>query len=118
MNLNDVVNILLKKIPEFKNSPEFFECKADYKLPYVIFGRFTDFVIRIFKEKKNMETIFSFLDEMANSNDDKIIELLMFGFLENLNSKESYYDPLINSFGVKTRQRLQETIDHNNMLAS
>lgn len=123
MNLNNVVDILLKKIPEFVSSPEFSECKDNHDLPYVIIGRFADFVIRLSKEKKNIETIFSFLEEMATSDDNttdgnKIVELLMFGFLEHLNPKESYYEYLVSFFGIKTKQRLQETIDHNNMLAS
>lgn len=118
MKLENIVNILLNKIPEFVSSPEFFECKDDQEFPYVIFGRFVDFVIRTFEEHGEMKNIVSLLEEMANEKDSKVIELLMFGFLENLNPKKSYYNNLTSLFGVKTKQRLQETIDHNNIINS
>lgn len=116
MKLENVVNILLDKVPEFANSTEFSECRDDQELPYLIFGRFGDFVIRIFEEQRDMKNIISLLEEIANEEDSKVAELLMFGFLENLNPKKSYYNNLTSLFGVKTKQRLQETINHNNVI--
>jgi len=87
-------------------------------VPYVIIGRFADFVIKLAKEKKYIQNVFSFLDEMAISADEKIVELLMFGFLECLNSKENYYKDLVKLFSIKTNQRLKETIDHNSIIAN
>lgn len=120
MNLNNVVNILLKKVPEFSKSVEFAECSDETGLPYVIFGRFTDYVIKLVKERNNVEKekVCIFLEEMATSDNQKIVELLMFGFLENLNPKENYYSSLVSFFGVETTQKLRETFDHNNKLSN
>ena len=58
-----------------------------------------------------------FLESLATSSDDKLKELLMFGFLEYANPNEDYYSNIVGAFGSRTKVLLKETIEHNKMLA-
>ena len=95
INYKDVVLFLIHEIPEFK--PIYLEHIKDYGevLLHVLFGDFTRFVVDAFHKseidsegKKKFLRSLDFIEELFDSDDEKLSELAQVSFVENLDKLE------------------------------
>jgi hypothetical protein len=123
---NDYKNILeklIKDIPEFKNYENYIaECDINNKgNQYVVFGVLQSFFKEAFKEKRTkvVKSISKFLEEACSTDDDKLIELVMFGFMETLYGNNGDFNKdMLDYFGDNTKKILVKTIKHNSKIGT
>lgn len=105
MEYGNLVERLLTDIPQVR---PYYEEEKDWleeDLPHVIFGMVvTPFIIKSLQEKKNTKTIFDFLEEMVNSNDEKVQEVLVVSVLELLIVERNIISMARSSMGEMTQQ--------------
>ena len=121
VNYKNILDILFKNFPDFTKTDDYLYIKKNGSgnIHYIVMGVFTNYYIDLFKSGKTskIEKANIFLESLSASSDDKLKELLMFGFLEYLNPNEDYYDNIVGAFGPKTKVLLKETVEHNQKLA-
>jgi len=89
-----VEEIILKSVPEFKK--RYLEITKDYgnDLKHIIVGDFSEFFIESF-ERCNMDIVFrsvKVIELLLESEDDKIKDLIISSFLENIHNSGKNYN--------------------------
>src|SRR5580704_16217022 len=81
-------NVLLERFPELQEEFGKVDLKAEASLAYPLFeGFFKGFVFNLLDLNKNsplVSRVFAFLEEMANSQDKEVVNLLWITILEYL----------------------------------
>lgn len=121
LNYQNILDELKKTVPELYKHPGYDEIGPDYSgnLPYVVFDYLQLFFKECFKDKKFdlVKNIANFLEEACSSYDDKLIELVMFGFMETLyGNYDDFHEDMIDYFGKNTRKVLIDTVEHNSKI--
>lgn len=101
MGYEDSIKKLYERFPGFTSSPELEGC--DRNLTYPVYAGFARYFNRIASESKGptknaeIKDICLFLDEMANSEDKKTVDLLAAGFFEAVvNEKDEITERTLN----------------------
>jgi len=87
---DDMVKILLDRVPAFRDSRLARETLTpdDYELPYVVFGRFATFLNELLRSTSSDDITvlesFRLLNDMGNSSDQGIANLVAVGVYEVL----------------------------------
>ena len=101
---------LLESVPEFKEFENFKDIANDgnASLQYVVYGVLNIFYCHLYEQKKmdTLAKLSNFLEEVAKTEDKKLRDLLLAGFLEGLDPYKDYYRDLRKTFGPKTRELL------------
>ena len=121
LNYQNVLDELKKPIPELYNHSGYDEISQDYSgnLPYVVFDYLQLFLKESFKGQKFdlVKKIADFLEEACSSDDPKLIELVMFGFMETFYGNYRDFDKdMIDYFGKNTKKVLIDTVEHNSKI--
>ncbi len=92
----NVGQLLVERIPEFRLLYEEHIKDNDVVLPHVLFGDFTRFVIDVFRKSKNnveqksvFERSIHFIKDLLESNNSKLEELAQVSLIENLHQAGS-----------------------------
>jgi len=120
MKYHTSIKELLKKFPDYANSEEIKG--YDENLPHLIYSGFGKYFRRIVNESseplinKKIIEICEFLDDMANSNDKEVIDLLITGFFESVtNEKEDAVQKSLHIFNTlldkKAKRTLKELVE-------
>lgn len=111
MRYDNCVSELIRKIPEYPQA----EYEDDIELPYIVFGGFARFLQKLMDSKqihKNvLERAFEFLNEMADSTDPTMENLLGVGVLEILRDNPGHIEIVMSYLNHKGRKCFQEMID-------
>ena len=115
---DNVLEKLVEVVPELIEYENYVSVKEEGSadLPYVVFGVFENFFKKSFKEHKDviLNKISEFLEYSSSSDDDKVKELVMFGFMETLyGNYEDFDKDMLDYFGEKTKQVLIDAVEHN-----
>lgn len=121
LSYQNILDHLRKSIPELFSHPDYDEIVSSYSenLPYVVFDYLQLFFKKCFKEKNIglVKKIAKFLENACSSEDQKLIELVMFGFMETLYGNYSdFHKDMIDYFGENTKQVLIDTVEHNSKI--
>lgn len=114
LSYNNVVQSLEKRIPEFTQSEEYkdLEKMESLSLPYIVFGALRRFYDEQYLKNKRelIKKLSQFLEEMANSKETDLVNLLAVGFLENISPFKSSYKLVRETFGPKTKKLLDDVL--------
>lgn len=85
---DNIINILLEKFPEYKNSEKYFD-ESNKELTYIVLGNLCLMAFEDIDNKRDVmlaEKLVKFADEIFNnsSSDDKLVNLFAVEVLENL----------------------------------
>ncbi len=121
LNYENVLEKLLDYVPKLNNYNDYkyISDNGNRNNQYVVFGVLQNFFKEVFKEKKIkiLESISKFLEEACSSDDLKLKELGMFGFMENLyGNPEDFDKDMLDYFGKNTKQVLIDTVEHNSKI--
>lgn len=83
---NDVVDELLKHVPEFRDEVEEHREFHGELLPHVLFGDLTRFVLRAREEGQDelVQRALGFLDEALRRGDEQVDNLVSLSFVQNV----------------------------------
>jgi hypothetical protein len=92
---DNVVKHLLQRVPAFIGAYEQHLRECDEPIPVVLFGNLVDFTVDVYRSLIRsgyqrpdshvvMSSVIDFLEEAANSHDKRVVDLVLTGFLENL----------------------------------
>ena len=108
LNYNTVIQYLFDNMPEFRESDDLKSISDSLDLPTVVFGVLSNFYEKNYAQdqKEIIEKISKFLESISLQNDPGLRELLLTGFLENLNSTKTNYFSLRETFVPETKKLL------------
>jgi len=109
MKYEDIIEILLAKIPEMAGK---YEEEKDYieNLPHLVFEiLFVPFFKQIMEGENEQEKtkIIEFLEEMIICEDEKIQEVAVVSVLESLLPERDFLKKIRNQLGLKTQENLK-----------
>ncbi|MBP9694901.1 MAG: hypothetical protein KBD73_00595 [Candidatus Magasanikbacteria bacterium] len=113
-----VVVELVNFIPEYKSSESWKEVSDNSDLPYIVFGNLYAWTIENIKLGQILlvQKVLNFIQEIACINENKLDELIMFGFLENIDESKNADKIIIKMLKKETRQLYLQMIAHNDRL--
>lgn len=94
MNYSNIINSLLSTFPEFANSKLLNE-GYDSEIPHSVMAAFAEYFKQLISNSRKpsddetIKGIINFLNEMADSPDDDVVDLLMSGFYESVDNNEN-----------------------------
>lgn len=98
---SNIVDSLIVAIPEYAQSRDFLTVKSEIDLPYIIFGNLYSWAVSNI-EIEAIKKLTNFLETVASLKNPQLGELLMFGFLENINPKSDTGKKLLARLGPQT----------------
>lgn len=111
----NVVQRLVEQVPESRQAYEEHLNFCGEILPHVLFGELTGFIIRTYRlwaksgdpcVEDKLQHILNFLEECAQSTDERVVDLVSVSFLENLWQAGSDYEPIKKRLGPNLQKLL------------
>lgn len=115
LTYKNVLEELIKYVPELKSYDLYMGLKSSNDLPYVVFGTLENFFKQLFADNnsKTLIKISKFLERASSSEDDKLLELVMFGFMETFYGNDPFDKNMLDYLGPNSKKVLFETLEHN-----
>jgi hypothetical protein len=109
---------LLRHIPEFAGVYQEHLNDCGELVPSVLFGNLFDFTVDVWHSRQRsgrwtrdpravLLSVVDFLEEVAHSKDKLVIDLLLTGFLENLNPNDSDHQSIAGLLRFESQKLLQ-----------
>lgn len=110
LNYNELIETLLERFPEIE---DVYKQEKDWveDLPHLVFGTiFNPYFLRLLKSENTNKIVeaFKFLEDMANSSDTKVQEILVVTILEYILPERLVIEKVYNIMGSKTSKIFRE----------
>ncbi len=114
----NIATQLVQRVPEFSGVYQEHLKECGQTLPHVLFGDLVEFTIAAYRALSKPDprfrnahrvlmAIVDFIEEAANSEDKKVIDLLLTSFMENLNFQDPDHKSVSLLLGPASQKLLQ-----------
>ncbi|MBX4197797.1 DUF758 domain-containing protein [Candidatus Parcubacteria bacterium] len=116
INYQNIIDKLLEKFPEYKDSPKYYD-ELNKDLPYIVLGNLCLMAFEKIDEKEDhqlAERLVKYADEIFNNfyNNHELVNLFQVEVLENLTASRTGAQLAKKFLHDKSLDRLEQTLKH------